>query len=253
MTEHLQHNEIQKPSTYILSVKEISKTFINTETSAVSKFSLNIKKSSITAIVGESGSGKTTLCRLIAGLETPNEGSIKINTKVVSSETVFTPPEKRHIGMLFQDYALFPHLTVFKNIAYGVAKGTGKIKRVTDLLDLVGLQDLEKRYPHQLSGGQQQRVALARALAPSPDILILDEPFSNLDANLRVQLRKEIFQIIKQTQVTVLFITHDTDDAVAVADDIVIIKDGLLVQHDTTKVIIEQPKNSYVASLFNRV
>jgi iron(III) transport system ATP-binding protein len=252
MSENLQKIEFNHTSKNILVLQDLTKTFNTDKTVAVSELSLNIKRNSITAIVGESGSGKTTLCRLIAGLETPDKGSIQINNKVVSSTTVFTPPEKRNIGMVFQDYALFPHLTLYKNIAYGVTKRVDKAKRVIDLLDLVGLKDLEKRYPHQLSGGQQQRVALARALAPSPDILILDEPFSNLDANFRVKLRKEIFQIIKQTQVTALFITHDTDDATAVADEIVIIKDGVLVQHDATKVIMEQPKNSYVASLFSR-
>src|SRR5690606_24952616 len=151
----------------------------------------------VCAIVGVSGSGKTTLVRLIAGLERPDQGSIVLGEKVIASLDKFVQSEKRIIGLVFQEYALFRQLTILDNVLYGISKLKNKKKRAQEMLDLVGLNDMGKRYPHQLSGGQQQRVALARALAPEPSLLILDEPFSNLDAMLRTQLRNEVFEIIK--------------------------------------------------------
>jgi iron(III) transport system ATP-binding protein len=238
--------------TNILSIKNLTKTYSNAELPAISNFNLDLKKGSILAIVGESGSGKTTLSRLIAGLETPDGGVIKLNDKIVTSNDTFIEPDKRHVGMVFQDYALFPHLTVKKNIGYGVSKLKNREQRILELLKLVELEDLGARYPHQLSGGQQQRVALARALAPKPELLILDEPFCNLDANLRTQLRQDVFGIISKTQATVIFITHDTEDAVAVSDQMAVIKKGKLFQHDTTKTITSNSNNTYVLSLFRK-
>lgn len=238
--------------TDILRIKSLTKTYTNTELPAISNFNLELKKGSILAIVGESGSGKTTLSRLIAGLETPDEGTITLNDKVVASNDTFIEPDKRQVGMVFQDYALFPHLTVKKNIGYGISKLKNREQRVLELLKLVELEDLGGRYPHQLSGGQQQRVALARALAPKPELLILDEPFCNLDANLRTQLRQDVFGIISKTQATVIFITHDTEDAVAVSDQMAVIKNGKLFQHDTTKTVTANSSNTYVLSLFRK-
>ena len=236
----------------ILNIKSLSKSYNNRKELVVNNINLSIERGKILAIVGESGSGKTTLIRLISGLETPNEGAITLNEKIVTSDTVFVGPEKRNIGMVFQDYALFPHLTVYENVIYGISKLINKEKTVNEILKLVSLVGLEQRYPHQLSGGQQQRVALARAIAPKPQLLILDEPFSNLDSNLRTQLREEIFSIIKKINATAIFVTHDIKDANAVADEILILKDGEILQYGTIKQVLNQPINKYVSNLIGK-
>ena len=151
--------------------------------------------------------------------------------------------------MVFQDYALFPHMTVFKNIAYGLTKSEDKKLRVQEVLDLVGLPDVAKRYPHELSGGQQQRIALARALAPKPELLILDEPFSNLDALLRAQIREEISSIVRKTNTTAIFVTHDIKDALAISDKILVLQNGDIMQYGNTKDVAENPNNEYVKLL----
>jgi iron(III) transport system ATP-binding protein len=234
----------------MLEIESLSKSFDKGKSFALKNVSFHLKKGVVCALVGESGSGKTTLVRLIAGLETPDEGGIRLNGKVVSSLNNFVSPEKRKVGLVFQDYALFPHMTLFKNVLYGISKDKNKNQRATEVLNLVGLGGMEDRYPHQLSGGQQQRVALARALAPNPSLLILDEPFSNLDAMLRMQLRNEIFEIVKSTGVTAIFVTHDTQDALAVADEILILQHGQLIQKDEAANLYTKPKSIYVASLF---
>lgn len=236
----------------VLKITQLSKAYNNKDGYVLNDVSLTINKGTIIAIVGESGSGKTTLTRLISGLETPNKGTIKINGITVNSDSIFTPPERRNIGMVFQDYALFPHLTIAKNIGYGLRKSNTKKQRISEVLALVNLTDYEQRYPHQLSGGQQQRVALARAIAPNPEILILDEPFSNLDEQLRLKLRNELFDIIKKTNVTALFVTHDTEDVVAISDEIIVLQKGEIVQKGTTKSLINKPINSYVELLFGK-
>src|SRR5690554_2089919 len=234
----------------MLIVESLSKSFNKGKNYSVEDVSFQLKKGNVCAIVGESGSGKTTLVRLIAGLERPNSGTIYLDGKVIVSIDKFVQPEKRNIGLVFQEYALFPHLTVFDNILYGISKRKDKKQRVREMLELVGLSDMEDRYPHQLSGGQQQRVALARALAPEPSLLILDEPFSNLDTMMREQLRNEVFDIIKKTDATVLFVTHDTQDALAVADEILILQNGKVVQKDAASNLYVKPNTLYVASLF---
>ena len=212
--------------------------------------SLAIAQGQIVAIVGESGSGKTTLMRLIAGLETPSTGKIALANAVVNDNKIFTSPERRNIGFVFQDYALFPHLTVKENIEYGLSKNDNASTRVLEVLELVALTGYENRYPHQLSGGQQQRVALARALAPNPALLVLDEPFSNLDTSLKLQLRNEVFSILKNTGVTALFVTHDVDDAIAIADKIVVLKNGEIIQKGTAEEIYKLPATLDIATLF---
>ncbi len=237
----------------ILDIKSLSKSYDNRKNIVVKNINLSVEKGKILVIVGESGSGKTTLIRLITGLTSQDEGIIILNDKIVASDSIFIRPEKRNIGMVFQDYALFPHLTVYKNIVYGISSSVNKVnkvKTVKEVLKLVGLEGYENRFPHQLSGGQQQRVSLARAIAPKPQLLILDEPFSNLDHNLRIQLREEVFDIIKKSNVTSIFVTHDTEDATAVADKIAVLKDGEIVQQGTTESFYKKPKNLYVASLF---
>ncbi|MEM6722122.1 MAG: ABC transporter ATP-binding protein [Bacteroidota bacterium] len=236
-----------------INIKSLTKSFGNSQKPVINDVHFSLKKGSITAIIGESGSGKTTLTRLISGLETPDTGTIELNATIVNNDSTFVPVEKRKVGMVFQDYALFPHLTVAQNVSYGISNKKDKKQRVLEVLQLVDLIGFEDRYPHQLSGGQQQRVALARALAPKPELLILDEPFSNLDVVLKLQLRNEIFHILKTEGVTSIFVTHDTQDAIAMADTIMVLKDGIIVQQGSVDTLYKQPNTSYVAALFNPI
>jgi len=235
--------------TTILSIQNITKTFDNGKVVALNNVSFDLKTGNVLAVVGESGSGKTTLIRIIAGLEVLDVGSVSLRDTVVISENIFVAPEKRRVGMVFQDYALFPHMTVFKNIAYGLSKSDDKKQRVQEVLDLVGLPDVAKRYPHELSGGQQQRIALARALAPKPELLILDEPFSNLDALLRAQIREEISSIVRKTNTTAIFVTHDIKDALAISDEIMVLQNGDIMQYGKTTDVADNPNNEYVKLL----
>ena len=235
--------------TTILSIQNITKTFDNGKVVALNNVSFDLKTGNVLAVVGESGSGKTTLIRIIAGLEVLDAGSVSLRDTVVISENIFVAPEKRRVGMVFQDYALFPHMTVFKNIAYGLSKSDDKKQRVQEVLDLVGLPDVAKRYPHELSGGQQQRIALARALAPKPELLILDEPFSNLDALLRAQIREEISSIVRKTNTTAIFVTHDIKDALAISDEIMVLQNGDIMQYGKTTDVADNPNNEYVKLL----
>ncbi|OLS39236.1 ABC transporter ATP-binding protein [Bacillus sp. MRMR6] len=211
-----------------VQIQNLLYKYRNTKEATIKDFSLDIANGEIISILGESGSGKSTILRLIAGLETPNNGSIMINGRVVVNDLHFTPPEKRGVGMVFQDYALFPHMTVAKNITFGLRKMSRKKKEehLEEMLTLINLTDYKDRYPYELSGGQQQRVALARALAPEPSLLLLDEPFSNLDANLQEKIRDELKTILKKTGITSIFVTHDHADAEALADRIVYIENG---------------------------
>ncbi|MGM8363864.1 ABC transporter ATP-binding protein [Virgibacillus sp. W0181] len=194
----------------------------------INEFNLTIKKGEIVSILGESGSGKSTVLRLLCGLETPCSGTIKINNEIMVNDQQFILPEKRGIGMVFQDYALFPHMTVAENVQFGLKRlsRTEKKQRVKEVLELVKMENYAKRYPHELSGGQQQRVSLARTLAPKPKLLLLDEPFSNLDADLQIKIRNELKEIIKSTGITSLFVTHDREDSRALADRIITMREG---------------------------
>jgi iron(III) transport system ATP-binding protein len=193
---------------------------------------LSIAQGEIVAVLGPSGSGKTTLLRLIAGLELPTSGSIVIGGRVMSDKTHFVPPEKRGVGMVFQDYALFPHMTVSENIQFGLRHlpRRERLARMEEMLNLVNLTEYKNRYPYELSGGQQQRVALARSLAPAPSLLMLDEPFSHLDTHLQQQIRDELRHILKQTGTTSIFVTHNDDDAKVLADRLVHIDKGIVRQ-----------------------
>ncbi|SDC21371.1 ABC transporter ATP-binding protein [Halanaerobium congolense] len=198
-----------------LEIKNLTFAYNKKEGNIVDNFNLEVKKGEIVALVGASGSGKSTVLRLTAGLEIPDSGKISIAGQTVAGDHKFRAAEKREVGMVFQDYALFPHLSVEKNIAFGIdhlSKDRRKA-RVKKLLKLVNLEGFEKRYPHQLSGGQQQRIALARTLAPGPKLLLLDEPFSNLDAELKDKIRGELNQIIKEIGVTTILVSHDREDA----------------------------------------
>ncbi len=206
----------------------------------IKNFSLEISSGEIISVIGESGSGKSTILRLIAGLEIPESGIIKVKNRIMVDETTFINPEKRGIGMVFQDYALFPHKTVEGNIRFGLnALSSQKQKiRVEEVLHLVNLTAYKKRYPYELSGGQQQRVALARALAAKPALLLMDEPFSNLDRELQNKIRDELKILIKQTNTTTIFVTHDREDAKALADRIIILNKGEVVKTGEAKVAL---------------
>jgi len=211
-----------------VSINDLSFRYRGSKETSLSNFSLTMAEGEILAVLGESGSGKSTLLRLISGIEVPLNGTIEIDGNVLSGRNTYIPPEKRHVGMVFQDYALFPHMTVAANIQYGLRKMPSSLRnyRMEEMLALISMEGYEKRYPYELSGGQQQRVALARALAPSPALLLLDEPFSNLDASLQRKIRSELREIIKNTGTTSIFVTHDQEDANEIADNIVYLKNG---------------------------
>ncbi len=210
---------------------------------------LVLERGRIGCLLGPSGCGKTTVLRCIAGFERPAAGRIAAGGRDLSTPEVFLPPEQRRIGMVFQDYALMPHLDVAGNVAFGLGRRgrTQHAGRIAELLELVGLPGLEARFPHELSGGQQQRVALARALAPEPELLLMDEPFSNLDAGLRERLATEVRDIIKGVGTTALVVTHDHQDAFSVADDVGVMSDGRLLQWDTAYNVYHRPADRFVA------
>ena len=215
---------------------------------------IKIEKGEILAVLGESGSGKSTLLRIIAGFEKPQNGSLVINNETIFHGLLRTPVEKRGIGFLFQDYALFPHLTVEENIKFGInkLKKTEQNLKVLELLTLVELTEHSKKYPHELSGGQQQRVALARALAPNPKVILFDEPFSNLDANLQGKIRTELKEILKKTETTALFVSHNKEDALHIADKAIVLYKGDIVQEGIPQEIYDNPATDYVAHLFGK-
>jgi iron(III) transport system ATP-binding protein len=235
-----------------LQVSNLSKSYRNGPTPAVRDVSFALPEGKLLSLVGESGSGKTTLLRLLAGLETPDSGSISLDDRLLSSPTTVVPPEHRGIGLVFQNHALFPHLTVEKNISFGLRHRSRdqQTETTSQLLTLVGLAKFGRRYPHELSGGERQRVALARALAPEPRLLLLDEPFSSLDARLRQTVRDDTRAILKERGATALFVTHDTGDALSIADRIVVLKNGQLQQEGAPPEVYHAPVNAYVASFF---
>ena len=235
----------------LLHIKGLYKYFDRGKVKALSDVSLQLQAGKTYSILGESGSGKTTLARLIAGLESPDQGQIYLNNDLISSESYHLPAEKRSIGFVFQHYALFPHLNIAKNIEYGISNLPDKKERVNEMLRLVNLKGYGSRYPHEISGGQQQRVALARALALKPRLILLDEPFSNLDSTLRIDLRTEIFDILQKTGVCAVFITHNSEDAMAISNEVIVLKDGCLLQQASPEILYQQPATPYVARLFD--
>ncbi|HLA42795.1 MAG TPA: ABC transporter ATP-binding protein, partial [Aggregatilineales bacterium] len=206
---------------------------------AVNDASFTLSTGQFMALLGPSGCGKTTTLRLIAGLDQLDSGEIFLAGQPVSGRGIFVPPNRRNVGMVFQEYALFPHMSIEQNIAYSLARGSHR--RVSEMLELVGLVGLEKRFPAQLSGGQQQRVALARALAPNPHTILLDEPFSNLDAGLRVQLREEVRRIIADAGVSAILVTHDQDEAMSMADQLGVMLRGRIAQTGTPRMLYDDP------------
>ena len=221
---------------------------------AVSDATFSLAEGEIGCLLGPSGCGKTTLLRAIAGFEPLTSGTISLHGEHISTAKQTQAPEERAVGMVFQDFALFPHLNVRDNIAFGLNKlsSSEKTQRVLEMLDLVSLVSVVERFPHELSGGQQQRVALARALAPNPQILLLDEPFSNLDAELRTQLAAEIRILLKKNKVTALLVTHDQDEAFAMADKIALLNAGKIVQIDTPYKLYHKPGSLFAADFIGK-
>lgn len=231
---------------YFLEVEKISKCF--GETLCVEIGHLHVYEGEVLALLGPSGCGKTTTLRLIAGLETPDEGRISLAGQEVSSSHVFVPPERRKLGLVFQDYALFPHLTVAQNIRFGLQKIIGDIDaRVQEMLELTRLLQLSNRFPHELSGGEQQRTALARCLAPYPHMLLLDEPFSSLDASLRKELRAEVREILRETQITTILVTHDQEEALSMSDRLAVMFHGSVEQVGTPRELYWSPVRQEIA------
>jgi len=232
-----------------LELAQLQVRYAGAERAAVQDVSFGLQAGDIGVLIGPSGCGKTTLLRAVAGLERAQGGSIRLGDTLVSSAQTHMSAEHRRIGMVFQDYALFPHLDVGHNVGFGIAhlEPAARARRVAEVLELVGLGGSERRYAHELSGGQQQRVALARALAPSPHLLLLDEPFSNLDVDLRERLAHEIRTILKEARATALFVTHDQLEAFAVGDSIGVMQDGRLHQWDDAYTLYHRPATRFVA------
>jgi iron(III) transport system ATP-binding protein len=216
------------------------------DAAAVDGASLCVDRGEVVALLGPSGCGKTTLLRLVAGFERPDGGTVEVAGRAVAGEGAWVPPERRRVGMVFQDYALFPHLTVAENVGFGLPRGA-RAGRVAELLAIVGLDGLGRRYPHELSGGQQQRVALARALAPAPELVLLDEPWSNVDPFLRESLRAEVTEVIRPLGVTVVLVTHDREEALSLADRIALMRDGTVVQEGTPEELYFAPGSRWAA------
>jgi iron(III) transport system ATP-binding protein len=217
--------------------------------SVIEGLSLAVDEGEIVTLLGPSGCGKTTTLRLIAGLERPDAGRVRLRDATVSGPGVHVPPEDRGVGVVFQEFALFPHLTAAENVAFGLRERSSaeRERRVAELLDLVGLSDQGDSRPGELSGGQQQRVALARSLAPEPEVLLLDEPFSNLDVDLRVRMREEVRSILKTAGVTAVSVTHDQEEALSISDRVAVVNDGRIEQIGRPERVFQQPRSRFVA------
>ena len=228
----------------MIALERVTRRFGSVE--AVSATSFCVERGEVVALLGPSGCGKTTLLRLIAGFEAPDAGRVTVAGEDVAGAGRWVPPERRRVGMVFQDYALFPHLTVTQNVAFGLPRKE-RSARVPMLLALVDLCGLGDRYPHELSGGQQQRVALARALAPAPEAILLDEPWSNVDPHLRSELRDEVAAILRPLGVTVVLVTHDREEAFSLADRIALMRDGVIEQQGTPEELYQAPASRWAA------
>ncbi|WP_227357447.1 ABC transporter ATP-binding protein [Haladaptatus salinisoli] len=236
----------------ILRLHEVTKTY--GEERAVRDLSVTVYEGEVLTLLGPSGCGKTTTLRLLAGLDRPTSGTIYLGESCIASDETFVPAEKRGIGLVFQDFALFPHLTIAENIGFGLHNldTDAKERRINDLLDLINLPEFHDRMPDQLSGGQQQRVALARALAPKPTILLLDEPFSNLDVRLRIDMREEIRRILKTTGVTAISVTHDQEEALSIGDRVAVMNNGNVEQIDRPEAVFQHPQSRFIAEFLGQ-
>jgi iron(III) transport system ATP-binding protein len=241
---------VRRRAPTLLSVEGLAKRFLHGEAAAVEGVSFTVAEGELLALLGPSGCGKTTTLRMIGGFETPDAGAIRLR----DADITRLPPEKRGIGFVFQDYALFPHLSVLDNVKFGLRGRARKDAeaRAREMLALVGLADLGPRWPHELSGGQQQRVALARTLAVAPPLVLLDEPFSNLDAAMRVETRQEVRAMLKQAGSSAILVTHDQEEALALADRIAVMEGGRIAQVGTPAQIYREPVSEFVASFIGR-
>lgn len=229
-----------------LEVKNLAK-YYNSSYPIIKDLSFSVKKGELISFLGESGSGKTTFLKCLAGLEGINSGSISLNSIFLNNDKVFVKPQKRKIGFVFQDYPLFPHLNVFDNIVFNLDKKYHS--KMEYILKLTGLQFLVDRFPHEISGGEQQRACIARALIREPELLLLDEPFSNLDSTIKESMKEEIFKIVKETNTTTILVTHDINDALNISDRILIFKAGILQQYDDPVKMYCEPANCYCAEV----
>lgn len=234
----------------LIELSHVSITYPGAAAPALHDLTLRVEEGTILSVLGPSGCGKTTVLRAIAGFEHPQPGEVRIAGRLVCNGKHCVPPEERGVGMVFQDYALFPHLTVAQNVAFGLRREekAAAERTIAETLGLVGLSGLEGRYPHELSGGQQQRVAIARALAPKPIVILLDEPFSNLDPDMRGQMREEVQEILRRTGTTAVVVTHDHDEAFAMADRVAVLNGGRLEQFDNPESIYHTPATPFVAT-----
>ena len=229
-----------------LEVKNLVK-YYRKNVPIIKKLNFSVKKGEIISFLGESGSGKTTFLKCISGLEKINSGTISLNNIILNNSNIFIKPQKRNIGFVFQDYPLFPHLNLKDNIIFNLK--FKYLKKLDYMISLTGLENLLTRYPHELSGGEQQRACIARALIREPDLLLLDEPFSNLDSNIKLSMRDEIYKIIKETNTTTILVTHDINDSLNIADRILIFKAGVLQQYDDPVNMYCEPANCYCAKV----
>jgi iron(III) transport system ATP-binding protein len=236
-----------------IRLRGVSKAFGPTR--AVREVTLDIERGELMAVLGPSGCGKTTLLRIVAGFEVPDAGCVNVGDEVVTGPARFVPPERRRVGMVFQDYALFPHLSVEANVAFGLTRrGRDDREALTRrTLELVGLQHKAARHPHELSGGERQRVALARALAPEPELVLLDEPFSSLDASLRADLRREVELILRDAEATALLVTHDQEEALSLADRLAVMHEGRIVQVGAPVEVYGRPATRWAAQFVGEV
>ena len=229
----------------MLTVEGVWKSFGSVP--VLEDISFSVPKASTLVLLGPSGCGKTTLLRVIAGLERPDKGQVWRGEELLTGESTYVDVRHRRIGMVFQDLALFPHMSVFKNVAYGLPHSQRRNREIVEeAIDLVNLEGLEHRRPHQLSGGQQQRVALARALVPRPEVILFDEPFASLDTSLRIEVRSEVHELLHALGTTAVFVTHDQEEAFVIGEEVVVMKDKRIVQHDRPSVLYRQPVSPWV-------
>jgi len=236
----------------VIELEGVGRTF-EAET-AVEDLTLSVRDGELLTLLGPSGCGKTTTLRLLAGLDRPDAGTVRVDGEVVAGPETFVEPEHRDVGLVFQSFALFPHLSVAENVAFGIQDWPAdeRDERVADLLDLVNLPEYGDHAPDDLSGGQRQRVALARSLAPEPEVLLLDEPFSNLDVGLRKEMREEVRRIIKTTGVTAVSVTHDQEEALSISDRVAVMRDGTVDQVGRPEVVFERPESRFVAEFLGQ-
>lgn len=233
-----------------LEVKNLVKSYNNSEI-VINNLSFTVEKGQLISFVGESGSGKSTFLKCLSGLEKPNSGVVSLNGEIINDENIFVKPQKRKIGYVFQDYPLFPHLNIKENICFNL--NNDHVKNFDKIITLTNLGSLLERYPHEISGGEQQRACIARSIIREPDLLLLDEPFSNLDANIKFTIRDEICRIIRESKITTILVTHDINDALNISDKILIFKAGIVQQFSSPETMYCEPANCYCAEILGDI